>query len=112
MRGMSFKALGRLPKGKMNKTEEQYAHILEQRKMCGEILWYKFEGIRFVLADHSCSYTPDFCVLMKDGEIQIHEVKGHWTDDARVKIKVAAAQFPFAFIAVKKNKGAFEVEEF
>lgn len=111
MRGMSFKALGRLPKGKMNKTEEQYARILEQRKMCGEILWYKFEGMKFMLADNT-SYTPDFCVLMKDGQMQMHEVKGYWLDDARVKIKVAAAQFPFAFIAVKKNKGTFEVEEF
>jgi len=111
MRGMSFQALGRLKKGQMNKTEEEYARILEQRKMCGEVLWYKFEGIKFMLASNT-SYTPDFAVLLKNGEMQLHEVKGFWLDDARAKIKIAAAMFPFAFIAVKKVKKTFEVEEF
>jgi hypothetical protein len=42
----------------------------------------------------------------------MHEVKGFWQDDARVKIKVAASIYPFKFIAVKKAKGGWEREEF
>ena len=41
-------------------------------------------------------------------------MKGHWEDDARVKIKVAAAMFPFTFIAVfaapKKDGGGWRFE--
>jgi hypothetical protein len=48
--------------------------------------------------------------------IELHEVKGFWTDDARVKIKVAASIYPFKFMAVKprpqKVGGGWEVEEF
>ena len=55
-------------------------------------------------------------VLPKTGLIEAHEVKGYWMDDARVKIKVAAAQHPVKFIAVKartkKDGGGWEVEEF
>lgn len=43
-----------------------------------------------------------------DGVMEMHEVKGFWTDDARVKIKVAADQYPFRFIAFKavaKSRG-------
>jgi hypothetical protein len=40
-------------------------------------------------------------VLKSDGALECHEVKGHWTDDALVKIRVAAEQFPFRFIAVR-----------
>lgn len=93
-------ALGRLKPGTMNKTEAAYAHFLEGRKFAGEVLWYKFEGLKFRLADKTF-YTPDFAVLLTDGTFQIHEVKGHWMDDARAKIKVAAELYPFEFIAVK-----------
>jgi hypothetical protein len=50
-------------------------------------------------------YSPDFAVLTKaDGTLEMHEVKGFWQDDARVKIKVAASIYPFKFIAVKAQK--------
>lgn len=111
MRGLACHALGRLPTGVMNKTEEAYAKVLEARKFAGEILWYKFEAIKLRLADNTF-YTPDFPVLLANGELQMHEVKGFWEDDARVKIKVAASMYPFDFIAVKKCKGGFSVEEF
>lgn len=51
-------------------------------------------------------------VLRADGVFEVHEVKGHWEDDARVKIKVAAELYPFKFIAVRKQKGAWLFEEF
>lgn len=108
-------ALGRLKTGQMNKTEEAYAADLETRKMLGEILWYKFEGLKLRLADNTF-YTPDFVIMNSKNEIECHEVKGFWQDDARVKIKVAANMYPFRFVAIKarpkKNGGGWEEEEF
>jgi hypothetical protein len=108
-------ALGRLKTGVMNKTETAYADYLERLKSSGVILWWKFEGLKFRLADNTF-YTPDFAVMMADGLIECHEVKGHWMDDARQKIKIAADLYPFQFIAVKaaakKDGGGWSVESF
>jgi hypothetical protein len=108
-------ALGRMKAGQMNKTEAEYAEDLDWAKSFGHIQWYKFEGIKFRLADNTF-YTPDFIVMSESGEIEVHEVKGFWTDDARVKIKVAADMYPFKFIAVKKRTkkegGGWQKEEF
>ncbi len=108
-------ALGRLKTGQMNKSEERYAAHLEQLRMAGEILWYRFEGIKLRLADNTF-YTCDFAVMAKDGVIEMHEVKGFWQDDARAKIKIAADQYPFRFVAMKaraqKHGGGWEAEAF
>lgn len=99
----------------MNQTEAAYARYLDTLKHAGEIAWYRFEGIKFRLADNTF-YTPDFIVMLSDGCIEAHEVKGFWTDDARVKIKVAADAYPFQFLAVKvkakKQGGGWDVERF
>lgn len=87
-----IQALGRLKTGQMNKTESAYCQHLELRKRAGEITWYRFEGIKLRLADNTF-YTPDFAVMLVTGEMELHEVKGFWTDDARVKTKVAADQY-------------------
>ncbi len=92
-------ALGRLPVGAMNKTERLYAERLDARRHHGEILWHRFEGVKLRLADNTF-YSPDFAAMAADGVLEMHEVKGFWQDDARVKIKVAAAQYPFRFFAV------------
>ncbi|MGQ7957666.1 DUF1064 domain-containing protein [Pseudomonas sp. SP16.1] len=109
----NWQALGRLPRGRMNKTEASYAVHLERRKAAGEVAWWVFEGVKLRLAD-ATFYDTDFTVMLSTGELEVHEVKGHWTDDARVKIKVAAAQYPFRFIALKKSRDAsgWKVEEF
>lgn len=106
-----MQALGRLKQGEKNKTEAAYGHHLQLLLTAGEILWYRFEGIKLRLADKTF-YTADYNVMRADGLLEIHEVKGVWTDDARVKIKVAADQYPFRFIAVKKSKGGWEYEYF
>lgn len=111
----SVRALGRLKTGTMNQTESAYASELELLRQAGEVDWYKFEGVKLRLADNTF-YTPDFAVMLTNGSLQMHEVKGFWTDDARVKIKVAADLYPFEFFALKKrpkNKGGgFEAEAF
>lgn len=108
-------ALGRLKTGQMNKTEEAYSRYLDLLKQAGEILWFKFEGVKLRLADNTF-YTPDFTVMGANGLMEMHEVKGFWQDDARVKIKVAADLYPFRFIAAKpkakKAGGGWEVEAF
>lgn len=108
-------AKGRLKAGVMNGTEQAYHEHLAQRQHAGEVVWFKFEGMTFKLADDT-RYTPDFMVMLADGQLQAHEVKGYWTDDARVKTKVAASIFPIEFIAIKKkNKkdgGGWERELF
>ena len=111
-----LRALGRLKAGAMNRTEASYeASVLEPGVQAGEIAWYRFEGVKLRLADNTF-YTPDFAVMRANGLMQMHEVKGHWTDDARVKIKVAAAQYPFEFIAcrprTKGQGGGWAVEVF
>lgn len=108
-------ALGRLKTGQMNKTEQAYDAHLEALQHAGQVRWRKFEGLKLRLADNTF-YTPDFAVMAADGVIECHEVKGHWQDDARAKIKVAADLYPFRFIAVKartkKSGGGWEVEAF
>jgi hypothetical protein len=77
---------------RMNKTEARYSAHLAMRP---DIVWHSFEGMKFRLADKTW-YTPDFTVMLASGVIELHEVKGFWRDDARVKIKVAASPTPAA----------------
>jgi hypothetical protein len=86
----------------MNKTEASYSHYLEALKRSGEILDYKFEGLKFKLADNT-SLTPDFMVITQKGYVELHDTKARWAstgkphveDDFMVKIKVAAIQYPY-----------------
>ena len=108
-------ALGRMKSGVMNRLEKEYSLVLDAMQARGEVLWWCFEGLTFKLAEGS-RYTPDFAVLMADGQIEIHETKGRWIGDAKTKIKVASAKFPFQFRAVfaklKRDGGGFTYEDF
>ena len=108
-------ALGRLKTGQQNSTEAAYGAELETQRALGVVAWYRFEGIKLRLADNTF-YTPDFAVMLTDGSLECHEVKGYWQDDAKVKIKVAAEMYPLRFVAVrkraKKDGGGFSIEEF
>jgi len=96
---------------RMNKTEAAYAENLEAKKRAGVIVDWKFEAVKFRLADRTF-YTPDFFVINPD-TIELIEVKGFWRDDARVKIKVARQMFPwFEWTAVQAYKGGWKYEEF
>jgi len=107
-------ALGRLKNGEMNKTEQAYRNTLELMRIAGEILWYRFEGIKLKLADNT-TYTPDFFVMRANGEMEVYEVKGYMLDDANVKIKIAASIFPFRFFIVrtrlKRDGGGWDIKE-
>ena len=105
-------ALGRLKVGELNKTEKAYEDMLKGMIIAGEILWYKFEGIKLRLADNTF-FTPDFFVMRSSGELECIEVKGFMFDDANVKIKVAAENFPFLFkiarVKPKKSGGGWDI---
>lgn len=97
------RALGRLPAGTMNRTEAAYAAHLELLKASGDVLWWKFEGLKFRLADKTF-LTPDFVVMTRSGLIELHDVKGFLMEDANVKMKVAASMYPFEFFIIRKSK--------
>lgn len=113
--GAGHLALGRLKVGQQNKTEAAYEATLRARVAAGEVVWYRFEGLKLRLADNTF-YTPDYAVMLASGQIECHEVKGFWQDDARAKIKIAAEAYPFRFLAVrakaKKDGGGWDVEVF
>lgn len=112
-----LQALGRLKAGEMNKTEERYDQHLKSLLLSGSILWYCFEGIKLRLADHTF-LTIDFAVMRADGVLELRDVKGAKaivSDDARVKMKVAAEAFPFVIKFVypipKEQGGGWEEVE-
>lgn len=102
---------GRMKPGQMNRTEGQYAAHLEALKHAGEVMWWKFEGIKLRLADRTF-ITFDFAVLPKHLVLELHDVKGFMTDETNAKLKVAADQYPIAIKVIRLGRGGvWETEE-
>lgn len=100
------------PPGTMNKGEARYAQRLALEKLAGRIHDYKFEAVKFRLADKTF-YTPDFMVVLPDGILEFHEYKGGFMeDDSRVKVKVCASLYPyFKFVvALEAGRGNWKME--
>lgn len=103
---------------RMNRTEQAYALRLEAMKRNGMIDDYAFEAVTLKLA-HDTRYTPDFIVWKRypmadreGGQVEFHECKGFMRDDARVKLKVAAKQTPWAtFFLCRKTKDSWTITE-
>lgn len=93
-------ALGRMKVGEMNRTEQRYENeVLKPALLVGDVLWYRFEGIKLRLADNTF-LTVDFAVLPASRVLTMVDVKGAAAiveEDARVKMRVAADAYPFAF---------------
>ena len=77
-----------------NKLERDYWEHLEELRLAGEIIDFRYERIAFILG-HDCRFFPDFLVIYPDGRITLHEVKGFMEEDARVKLKTFASLFPY-----------------
>lgn len=91
----------------MNKLERSFLDHLK-RDYVGE---HRAHAITLKIGN-GCRYTPDFVTFQADGRLEAWEVKGgFFRDDAKVKIKVAAQQFPtIQFHLVTKGKhGTFEI---
>lgn len=92
----------------LNKLETAFLGHLEARKM-GELLT---QAITLKIAN-GCRYTPDFVEVRHGLGMRAYEVKGFMRDDAAVKIKVAAARFPWIefFLATRpKRAGEWRIE--
>jgi hypothetical protein len=88
----------------LNRLEQRYADHLRMLQLAGTIHSFAFERHNLKLADRTY-YKPDFEVMLPDGTIEFHEVKGFMEEDANVKIKVAAGQFPqFVFRLVQWDR--------
>lgn len=120
------KARGSRPRherGVMNKVETLYSELLERSRMAGDVLDWGFEKIKFKLADNTY-FEIDFYYIARDMSLYLVECKAawkqkdgsykaHWEDDARVKIKVAAQQFPFfRFLGMSRSPTGWLTEEF
>ena len=96
----------------MNQAEAAYSEQLDLRKLAGEIVRWRYESVKLRLG-HNCFLTPDFYVLDGLLQIEIHEVKGHMEDDARVKLATAASAYPelrFILARAKKRGGVWTFE--
>lgn len=102
-------------RGQMNKLESEYSLHLRARG-----LEHRYEWLKLSLGGGAW-YTPDFVVYRfsedADGIIsahfEVHEVKGHWREAARLRIKVAADRNPwFRFVAVRREGSRWIEENF
>lgn len=126
-RKAKLRARGRVrkAKGEMNATETAFSRYLEQERMDGRVLWWRFEAWTFRLADRT-TWTPDFVVLYWTREIWAIDVKGAKKTKAgkyvpfvepqtAVKVKICAEQFPvvvcYSYQLPKKAGGQWIIEE-
>jgi hypothetical protein len=92
--------------GRMNKLEAEFeATFLKSRP-------HGYEEMTFRLGP-DCRFTPDFWSLDDDDVLALDETKGHWRDDAKVKMRVAAERYPlFRWRAWRKQGGVWMREHF
>lgn len=93
----------------MNRLEKSWADNLKLQQFGGSVHSFMYEACKLRLADNTY-YTPDFRVVTPDGHIEMHEVKGFWEDDARVKFKVASELHPYRFVAITHDKTGWHKE--
>ena len=109
------KAKGQTRKPKtQNKGECAYDRHLMARL---DVAWHQFEGITLKLGP-DCRLTPDFVIMRPDGSLECHDVKGrkgdsYWAEeDAMIKIRTAAAMYPFRFFIVwLDSRGVWQKKE-
>lgn len=89
---------------------ERYEDELRIMYLAKEIIDYKYEGIKFKLADNTF-YSPDFFVVYPD-RFEIIQIKGYETGrmaHSIVKFKVAREEYPyFTFKMIAWRYGRWE----
>jgi hypothetical protein len=106
------------------KLEGKFLHHLQLHQLAGDIPWIGDHSLRFELGGGAW-YRPDFHIAAASrvvpgflGEMPpeillvVYEVKGHWREPARVRVKVAASRHRYAkLIAVQEERGWWKYEE-
>lgn len=91
----------------LTKTESRYWDHLLGEQAAGRILEFRAHQVTLILGP-DVRYTADFFVVLPSREMQVHEVKGPYIrsgDDGMVKLRTAAAQFPwFRFIRAQEGR--------
>jgi hypothetical protein len=104
---VEFKIRKNTDEEKLNKTEKAYLAYLRGLNP----QWLGIQNLTLKLGDDT-RYTPDFVAIDSTGVFHAREVKGFFRDDAKVKIKVAARQFPWIrFTLAFKNGSGWKHEE-
>lgn len=109
----SYHCKGVRKAGEMNQTEKRYSEYLEQQRIAGKILYWRYEAINLRICKDAW-YRPDFLVMTADGTLEINEVKGAvavFEAASKLRVKMAADQFPFRVVVVfprpKKEGGGW-----
>lgn len=91
----------------LNKWEAQYLDLLLADP---STKWLGVQSLQFKLG-YRTTYTPDF-IVVRNGGIEAHEVKGFMRDDAAVKIKTAARSFRWIkFVLVTRAGGQWQLND-
>jgi hypothetical protein len=107
-----------------SKLERDFHAFLQESGFFDSVLHHPVR-LRIAKGKRKAWYTPDFmavhermielpdCRDVGVPEITMYEVKGFWREAARVRIKVAAGEYPmFKFIAATRVEGEWKFEEF
>ena len=96
--------------------ERDYAEYLDALKMAGKIVGWRYESLSMRLADKDIGqvwYKPDFWVDYPDGTFTLDEVKGWMRTADRIRLLVAASQYPhfrFRLVTRKKKSDPWTIE--
>lgn len=102
-----FSGPAKTPFDKLNRLERDfYTFLIGKPDRFASV---EIQAFTFRIAT-DCRYTPDFSALMNTGngpELCFYEVKGpYFWEDAKIKLKVAAAKFPYLkFYLCTRPKG-------
>jgi len=78
-----------------------YAERIKADVDSGAVEWCAYEGLSFQIgtAQTPCWYTPDW-PLVRGGRVELHEVKGHMREAARVRMAALGRLVPWARLFV------------
>jgi hypothetical protein len=80
-----------------SKAERVHAGSLEMLQTAGAIASWEHEPYRFIfpgVTRGQTGYSPDFRVVMPDGEVRWEEVKGYWAPKDVQKLVLMARHYP------------------
>ena len=108
LKAVQHLAKGRIPKDPRNGQEIEYEQLFLMGRAHG------YEQIKLNIGQDAW-YTPDYWVLGPDDVLEFHEVKGHWREAAKVRIRAAAKLYPwFRFRAAHYDRATkqWQIEHF